>query len=104
MSPKKEAPAESSGRRTSKPWAPGEEAEARQRIRDEVAKGAPYVVKNLDDLELEVMSVAIHESDEIGITLHVKGTVTRPRAKAKIKPTVINVTIPAKVERIADEP
>ena len=103
MSPKKEAPAESSGRRTSKPWAPGEEGEARQRIRDEVAKGAPYVVRNLDDLELEVMAVSIKEGDEIGITLHVKGTVTRPYARAKIKAAVVNVAVPAKVERVADE-
>jgi hypothetical protein len=100
MSPKKETPAASSGRRESLPWAPGEEAEARQRIKEEVAKGAPYVVKNLDELEIEVLSATIRDSDEIGLTIHVRGKVVRPYAKANVRAAVVNVVIPATVERI----
>jgi hypothetical protein len=98
MTPQRETPGQSSGRHTSKPWEPGEEEEARQRIRDEVAKGKPYVVKNMDALEVEILSVAIKGGEEIAVTLLFRGVVVRPEATAKVN-IAVSVSVPADVER-----
>ena len=95
MSPKKEAPAESSGRRESRPWSPSEEDAARQRIRDEVAQGKPYVVLNLDSLVLEVLSAAIQE-DAVSLLVSVEGEVVRPGKTAVVR-VVQSVEFPATV-------
>lgn len=102
MTTNRETPAESSDRRTSKPWAPGEEAEARQRIRDEVAKGEPYVIQNADQLSIKVLGVTINDDDTIGLDLQVIGTVVRPYATATCKRTV-PIKVPAKVRRADDQ-
>ena len=94
MSPKnREEPRE---RYVSPPWKPGEEKEARERIRAEVAKGVPVLVETGNDLEFTFLSAAVDAKGDLVLSCRITGSVTRPNGQWACKGESVSVSVPAK--------